>query len=542
MRAPLFLAPFLALASAEDRVDDLLDWFRERGGYLSPKLELRRADPTDPTSRYGIFATARLAPKEHLLALPRGDGGVVLESEDGGELACATVRRLAWEAAEEEESWYAPYLAFLAGEARGALPSAWSAGGRELLTGILRNHTQGQFLPPEEVDEYIDPDWYEECGGSASPHEAAAAAWVVSRGADGVMMPVYDMMRHRNAPYANTEDANVRHASKPIRVRTTKTVQAGEELFQSLNMCKGCVNRWETFGTPELFRNYGFVEELPQRWLFPYQDFGFEVGEDLEVSWIWDPPGFKGVVFLRDVAEIMREAVEQHLVDFTNYDHYIPPAEFAAIKEFCEAYLQAVSLALEQAVVEGDEAACPPSDAEENTCAISPERYAGLQVDTEEIDLEEHAICDNLDVLRFQDYDFIEEKQSKYQLITTFHNEEADDTCFLLDETVQICTNYRPHYHEMVVHYTARHLPQIRRVVWVGGGDSMLLHDILKYPALEKVIGLELDQDVTRNAFKHFGVQPHWDDPRVEWWYGDAAKSLLMLPQDYFGSFDLVLV
>ena len=70
----------------------------------------------------------------------------------------------------------------------------------------------------------------------------------------------------------------------------------------------------------------------------------------------------------------------------------------------------------------------------------------------------------------------------------------------------------------------------------------MLLHEMLKYPSLELAVGLELDQKVTRGAFKHFGVQPHWDDPKVQWWYGDASKSILMLPEEYFGSFDMVLV
>ena len=107
----------------------------------------------------------------------------------------------------------------------------------------------------------------------------------------------------------------------------------------------------------------------------------------------------------------------------------------------------------------------------------------------------------------------------------------------------QICTSYRPDYHEMVVHNTARYLEEpLKRVVFVGGGDSMLLHDIIKYPTLEKVVGLEIDQRVTRASFEHFGTEPHWDNPKVEWWFGDASKSLLMLPQDYFGSFDLVLV
>ena len=97
--------------------------------------------------------------------------------------------------------------------------------------------------------------------------------------------------------------------------------------------------------------------------------------------------------------------------------------------------------------------------------------------------------------------------------------------CFHLDDVLQICGSYRAHYHEMVVHYTARHFDEVKRVVFVGGGDSMLLHEIVKYkPSLELVVGLEIDQKVTRGAFKHLGVQPLWDDDKVHWWYGDASK------------------
>jgi spermidine synthase len=107
---------------------------------------------------------------------------------------------------------------------------------------------------------------------------------------------------------------------------------------------------------------------------------------------------------------------------------------------------------------------------------------------------------------------------------------------------MQICASYRPHYHELMVHYTARFIDTVKRVLFVGGGDSMLLHEALKYPSLELVVGLELDQSVTRGSFKYFGTQPHWDNEKVEWWFGDATKSLLMIPKEYFGSFDIVLV
>jgi hypothetical protein len=68
------------------------------------------------------------------------------------------------------------------------------------------------------------------------------------------------------------------------------------------------------------------------------------------------------------------------------------------------------------------------------------------------------------------------------------------------------------------------------------------LNEFLKYPTLELAVGLELDQQVTRTAFKHFKSRPHFDNPKVQWWYGDASKSLLMLPKEYFGTFDIVVV
>ncbi|EED88836.1 hypothetical protein THAPSDRAFT_264237, partial [Thalassiosira pseudonana CCMP1335] len=80
-----------------------------------------------------------------------------------------------------------------------------------------------------------------------------------------------------------------------------------------------------------------------------------------------------------------------------------------------------------------------------------------------------------------------------------------------------------------------------KRVVFVGGGDSMLLHEVLKYEGLEMVLGLELDQKVT-NSFEHFKTQPHFSNPKVQWWFGDGAKSLTLLPRSYFGTFDLVLL
>ena len=112
--------------------------------------------------------------------------------------------------------------------------------------------------------------------------------------------------------------------------------------------------------------------------------------------------------------------------------------------------------------------------------------------------------CDDLTLLQWEDvFDEVHVDKSLYQEITFDENLESKDKCLTLDTTMQQCTTYRPHYHEPFVHYSASYLNKgimsgVKRVVFVGGGDSMLLHEVLKYKDLEIVLGLELDQKVTR--------------------------------------------
>ena len=186
-------------------------------------------------------------------------------------------------------------------------------------------------------------------------------------------------------------------------------------------------------------------------------------------------------------------------------------------------------------------------DQQQQECTLStqgdtetcPGRHDRLEERPDPLDYDNTLPCNRV----IDMYQTIGYEESLYQTIEIQYNEENDDRCLVLDGTVHTCASIRPHYHEIFVHYSARFIASpIKRVIFIGGGDSMVLHEILKYPSLELVVGLELDQAVVRRSFKHFGTQPHFDDERVEWWFGDATKSLLMLPKEYYGSFDLVLV
>lgn len=328
----------------------------------------------------------------------------------------------------------------------------------------------------------------------------------------------------------------------------------------------------------ELFRDYGFVEDYPQRWTLhpgavalesntlstvyaPEQiTFTLDYEEDSEkvsVEWAdflnFDDTGrnYLRRIFRKHLRRLHRLENINYALDDDEADPLddIPLSEWLAIKKYYRAIRSALHHAIDSLVNEGDETGqiCEAYfSSNEGSCAASLLDEQGIHYDDlkyEEDDLDYiFPTCETTQLLDFYSYTEIEELQTTYQKLWFMEREEDGDICMNLENTLQICSNYRPHYHEFFVHFPARFIEKIERVIFIGGGDSMLLHEVLKYPTLKKVVGLELDQQVTRKSFHHFKSQPHWDNDKVEWWYGDATKSLPLLPQDYWGSFDLVLV
>ena len=83
---------------------------------------------------------------------------------------------------------------------------------------------------------------------------------------------------------------------------------------------------------------------------------------------------------------------------------------------------------------------------------------------------------------------------SEYQLVDWTHFqglylENTNETCLHLDGILHSCSAFRPHVHETIIHYPASYVDEVKRVLYVGGGDLIILHEILKYPSLELVIG-----------------------------------------------------
>ena len=585
-----------------DHATALIDWLHSKSGMFHPFLEIRRIDPEDEVSPLGMFTKKNIRKDTLMIEVPRGamiisgpvevgdqvqtefDDGVSYEGEikavhqDGtydvlygdGDLYenvnrdffyingydCGTVRYLKEQMVLGNESEYSAYANYLKSQPYGELPASWSEAGRKMLLGLLgqmSSYDNGLMkeggLPPFGISDWIQGDWVTRCHGDPEDKLAAHAYFLVmQRGWDEVLIPVYDMMSHRNGKWLNTECNPVREGNS-VQVRALRDIQAGEQIYTTYNLCADCVSRHTTYGSAEILRDYGFVEDFPQRWIFSIwgETIGFDLDEkvnddgsvsgQLKVTWLDGIQSEKEVEWMQNH---LRRLLELKGTHFATKDAEVPQHEWKTISKYHDALIVALSQAILDAGGQVDQE-CPSN--ETGLCAhtIAPS-YDALKEKEEEWAQYRPITCDWFTSFHYEFWKTLEYIQSPYQRIGFHYNPYLRDTCFDLDDTTQICSSYRPHYHEMVVHHTAKYLENIKRVIFVGGGDSMLLHDILKYPTLELVVGLEIDQQVTRSAFKYYGTQPHWDSEKVEWWYGDATKSLLMLPKDYFGSFDLVLV
>jgi len=99
------------------------------------------------------------------------------------------------------------------------------------------------------------------------------------------------------------------------------------------------------------------------------------------------------------------------------------------------------------------------------------------------------------DTLLYQD-DILLLRQTPYQriVVTRWHN----DIRLFLDGHLQFSSADEHRYHESLVHPAMSAAPGARRVLILGGGDGMAVREVLKYPHVEQVDLVDLDEEMVR--------------------------------------------
>jgi nitrogen fixation protein len=263
---------FLSCSRAQETVHDphleraqaIFDWVAaSEGAIVSLKQEVRRVVPGDLNTPLIIAAKEKIEGGEILVRVP---WDIIIkpdDPDDDGQLPCSTATALAREMKLGKDSKYAPYVMYLNGESDRQIPSTWSKQAQNLFNRVIGNND----IPPNRATTWITKSWYKRCGGDPEDKIALKAAlMVIQRSDDEIMIPAYDAYNHRNGNWTST-DTTIKQGQYH-ETRATRTIQPGEEIYLSYNLCKHCGGRKMDYGTGEILRDYGFVEDYPRRFHF----------------------------------------------------------------------------------------------------------------------------------------------------------------------------------------------------------------------------------------------------------------------------------
>ena len=128
--------------------------------------------------------------------------------------------------------------------------------------------------------------------------------------------------------------------------------------------------------------------------------------------------------------------------------------------------------------------------------------------------------------------------QSDFQRIDVFESKEFGrfltiDGCMMLTERDEFV------YHEMIVHVPMAVHPNVRRVLVVGAGDGGALRELTRYPTVESIDLVEIDELVVEVCKKYLPQTAcGFNDERVHCHFEDGLKFVRAW-EDYY---DLIIV
>lgn len=99
-------------------------------------------------------------------------------------------------------------------------------------------------------------------------------------------------------------------------------------------------------------------------------------------------------------------------------------------------------------------------------------------------------------------------------------------------------------YHENLIHVPGMTHPGLRRVLIIGGGDGGSAEEVFKYPHVERVVLVELDEKVVSIAREHLAAvhQGSLDDARMEIRIEDGLRYVREIAPAAGERFDLIVL
>ncbi len=113
-----------------------------------------------------------------------------------------------------------------------------------------------------------------------------------------------------------------------------------------------------------------------------------------------------------------------------------------------------------------------------------------------------------------------------------------------IDDMVMCTERDEYHYHEMITHPAMLAFESVsgaaKNVLVIGGGDGGTIREVCKYPGLEKVTMVEIDEAVVRACKQHLPkIARDFSNPKVNLIIGDGIK---FISEAKPASFDVIIV
>ncbi|MGN6710882.1 polyamine aminopropyltransferase [Anaerocolumna jejuensis] len=128
--------------------------------------------------------------------------------------------------------------------------------------------------------------------------------------------------------------------------------------------------------------------------------------------------------------------------------------------------------------------------------------------------------------------------QSDFQRIDIFESGEFG-RILTLDGYLMVTEKDEFIYHDMITHVPMAVNPSISRVLVIGAGDGGTIRELLRYPNIEHIDMVEIDEEVVR-VCKEFLPQTACglSDPKVHLYFEDGLRYV----RGKVGEYDLILV
>lgn len=337
----IWMALLLPLVSsestAENSNDELLQWVRAQGGYFHPHLELRS---DEENGLFGVFAAEDIPENELLASIP---WDCILYSDDSDDRYenCEVVKLLDKELHKQAPSLHIQSLKTAAREHASLLPTNWSKEGKELLLQVTGNGV----LPPD--DPFMnDFEWKHECDQVSKD----ATLLVMTHGEDFGMVPLTDKFNNRGGNWTGAYFSN-QDEENGLEIRAYRSLEKGEQVYTNYK-------DYDQVGTPELLKDYGFVEMYPQRYIFHQQRVAFDVKEredgTLYMRWRskilgtnYNSPDDETLAFFRNQMVRLNDVNLELQRIASEKDRAVPENELQVVKQLCTDFMTAMALAID---------------------------------------------------------------------------------------------------------------------------------------------------------------------------------------------------